>query len=280
MLRAPTRRVRVQLAVALLSCSRIPAQQKTLAPPEFASWLPITPSELQMKSPVVDPNAGAEVLVWRVHVVDELLSNNDLQRVLYHYVRLKIFDEKGVEKAATIDLTYGDRTAILEVSGRTVKADGSIVELDRKTVYKRDLVRAGGRKLKAVSFAMPGVEPGAIVEYRWEERQDDNRIMYFRMHFQRKFPVERVTYFVKPLPSRFTGGYGMYLNPYNCRTSPLKEENDGYTSTYVESVPASRDEPFSPSEPNISPWALLHYQMGERRDPDKYRADLGRNTAG
>ena len=276
MFRISARRVLIHASVTLLLCSQIPAQQKTPAPPEFVSWLPIAPAEQQMKSPVVDPNAGAEVLTWRVHVVDELLSNSDLQRVLYHYVRLKIFDEKGVEKAATIDLTYGGRTAILEVSGRTVKADGSIVELDRKSVYKRDLVRAGGRKLKAVSFAMPGVEPGAIVEYRWKERQDDDRIMYFRMHFQREFPVQRVTYFVKPLPGRFTAGYGMYINPFNCRTSPLKEENDGYTSTYVENVPAARDEPFSPSEPNITPWALLHYQMGERRDPDKYWADLGR----
>src|SRR5262249_7282549 len=146
--------------------------------------------------------------------------------VLYHYVRLKLFDEKGVEKAATIDLTYGDRTAILDVSGRTVKPDGSILELDRKSVFKRDLVRAGGRKLKAVSFAMPGVEPGAIVEYRWKERQDDERIMYFRMHFQREFPVRRVTYFVKPLSREYTAGYGMYLNHYNCQTSPLKPEND------------------------------------------------------
>jgi hypothetical protein len=276
MFRISVRRVLIHAAVTLLSGSRIPAQQKTPAPPEFVTWPPITPAEQQTNRPVVDPNAGAEVLTWRVHVVDELLSNRDLQRVLYHYVRLKIFDEKGVEKAATIDLTYGDRTAILEVSGRTVKADGSIVELDRKGVYKRDLVRAGGRKLKAVSFAMPGVEPGAIVEYRWKESQNDERIMYFRMHFQREFPVRRVTYFVKPLPGDISAGYSMYLNNFNCQTSPLKPENDGYTSTYVENVPAARDEPFSPSEPNITPWALLHYQMGERRDPDKYWSELGR----
>jgi hypothetical protein len=276
MLRPLTRRVLMQVAVTLLSLNRISAQQKTPVPPEFINWPPVTPAEQQTNRPVVDPNAGAEVLTWRVHVVDELLSNSDLQRVLYHYVRLKIFDEKGVEKAATIDLTYGDRTAILEVSGRAVKADGSIAELDRKSVYKRDLVRAGGRKLKAVSFAMPGVEPGAIVEYRWKESQDDNRIMYFRMHFQREFPVRRVTYFVKPLPRQYTAGYEMYLNSFNCQTSPLNPENDGYTSTYVENVPAARDEPFSPSEPNITPWALLHYQMGNRRDPDKYWSDLGR----
>ena len=89
-------------------------------------------------------------------------------------MRLKIFDEKGKEKAATIDLPYGDKRNILDVAGRTIKTDGTIVELDKKAVFKRDLVRAGGLTRKAVSFAMPGVEPGAIVEYRWKESVDDH----------------------------------------------------------------------------------------------------------
>ncbi len=129
--------------------------------------------------------------------------NRDLQRVLYHYVRLKIFDEKGKEKAATIDLTYGDKHNILDVAGRTIKSDGTIVELDKKSIFKRDLVRAGRLTRKAVSFAMPGVEPGfaiGVARYRWKESVDDHAIYYVRLLFQQDFPVERVTYFFRPLP--------------------------------------------------------------------------------
>jgi hypothetical protein len=50
------------------------AQQKTPPPGEFVQWLPITDSERQMKGPLVDKDAGAEILLWRVHVVDEYLS--------------------------------------------------------------------------------------------------------------------------------------------------------------------------------------------------------------
>ena len=64
----------------------------------------------------------------------------------------------GKEKVGTVDLPYTDTGGILDVAGRTMKADGTILELDRKAIYKRDLVRAGGRKEKVVSFAMPGVE--------------------------------------------------------------------------------------------------------------------------
>src|ERR1700677_1784389 len=176
------------------------AQQKTLAPADFVAWLPITDAERQLKAPTVEKDAGAEILFWRVHIIDELLSGNrDIQRVFYHYVRLKVFDEKGKEKAGTIDLTYGNRGAILDVSGRTIKADGTILELDKKAVYKRDIVRAGALTRKAVSFAMPGVEPGAIVEYRWRETDDSGQILQVHLKFQREFPVEKVTYYFSPL---------------------------------------------------------------------------------
>jgi len=161
--------------------------------------------------------------------VDEVLGNNrDLQRVFYHYVRLKVFNEKGKEDTSTIDLTYRAPGGILDVSGRTIKPDGTILELDRKSIYRRDLVRAGRAKQKAVSFAMPGVEPGAILEYRWKQTEEDNRFRYVRLNFQRDFPVQSVTYFVKALPSDMTGGEQMYLLKLNCNPSPIKLENDGF----------------------------------------------------
>jgi hypothetical protein len=261
------------LALIFAACAF--AQQKQPAPPEFISWLPITESEKQLNNPTVEKEAGAEVLFWRVHVVDEFISRTDLQRVFYHYLRLKIFDDKGKEKAATIDLTYGDRGSIIDISGRTIKPDGTILELQKNAIYKRDLVRAGGLRRKAISFAMPGVEPGAILEYRWREVLDDNRIMYLRLQFQRDFPVEKVTYFVKPLSAEYTR-YSPYLQPFNCRPSALKIENDGYTSTSVENVPAFHEEPFSPSEPNLRPWALPYYQAENAKDPDRYWDEIGK----
>ena len=255
-------------------------QGKTLAPPEFVAWLPITDAERALKSPSVEKDSGAEILIWRVHVVDELLGNNeDLQRVFYHYVRLKVFTEKGKQDASTIDLPYRQPGAVLNVSGRTVKPDGTILELDGKTVYRRDRVRVGRAVEKVVSFAMPGVEPGAILEYRWKQTEDDNRFRYLRLNFQRDFPVQNVTYFLKPLSKDITGGEQMFLMPLNCRPSPLKIDNDGYNYTTLTNVPASHDEPYAPSDPNIQPWALLFYSDGGKRDPEKYWGGEGRKIS-
>jgi hypothetical protein len=248
-----------------------------MAPSEFIAWLPVSEGERTMKAPVVEKDAGAEILLWRVHVVDESLGS-DLQRVFYHYIRLKIFDEKGKEKASTIDLDYRSPGAILEVSGRTIRPDGSVLELDKKSVYKRDLVRAGGLKQKVVSFAMPGVEPGAIVEYRWKQTEDDNRFRYLRLRFQREFPVQKVTYFVKPLPREQVPGEEMFLMPLNARPSPIRQESDGFSSTSIENIPAARHEPYAPATRAIEPWALLYYKHGGSNDSDKFWADQGRQA--
>jgi hypothetical protein len=250
-----------------------------MAPVEFVSWLPITDAQRNMKSASVEKDAGAEILIWRVHVVDELLGNNaDLQRVFYHYVRLKVFNEKGKEDTSTIDLTYREPGGILDVSGRTIKPDGTVLELDKKSIYRREIERAGRARERAVSFAMPGVEPGAILEYRWKQTENDNRFRYIRLHFQRDFPVQQVTYFVKPLSSDITGGQQMYLMKFNCEPTPIKLENDGFNSTTVTNVPAAHHEPYAPSDPNIEPWALLYYSENTKRDAEKFWNSEGKKV--
>ena len=244
------------------------AQQRTVAPPEFIDWLPVPDSDRQLKSPIVEKDAAAEVLLWRVHVVDEYLSV-DLQRVLYHYVRLKVFDAKGKDNVGTVELPFTDKGGILDVAGRTIKLDGSIIELDRKTVYKRDLVRAGGRKVKVVSFAMPGVEDGAILEYRWKQTQNDNRFRYLRLNFTRDLPIQKVTYFMKPLAGDFGPAEKMYIFPFNCKPTPLQQGNGGWTETSLTNIQADRDEPYAPSDANVKPWALLFYRQANP-DPQKY----------
>ena len=239
-------------------------------------WLPVTEAERNMKSPVVDKNAGVEAIFWRVHVLDEDLGQ-DLQRVLYHYVRLKVFNEKGKEKAATIGIPFENETSITRVAGRTIKADGTELELKKDSVFERDLVKGSGSRSKVKSFAMPGVEPGAIVEYRWKEIRFNPSSFYMRLQFQREFPVQKVTYFLKPLSRNITG-YAMSVWPMNCTPSPLKPERDGFDSTSLDNVPEFREEPFMPGEPNVRPWALVYYQNGERREPEKYWNEMGKET--
>jgi len=240
-----------------------------------AFWEPVTDADRQLKAPLVDKEAGVEAIFWKVHIEDQVLGGQDGRRLLKHYVRLKIFDEKGKEAAATIDIETPNRTAIVNAVARTVKADGTIVEMKRDAVYERDLVRAGNRKIKVTSFAIPAVEPGAIVEFRYTESHDKPDFLYQRLQFQREYPVERVTYYMKPLPSEYTS-YHMSMWPFHCQPSPLKPERDGYESVTLENVPAFHEEPKMFSEANVRPWALLYYRQDDKRDPDKYWSQIGK----
>src|SRR5262245_55802880 len=65
-------------------------------------WLPIDPAELASKSPVVDKDADAEALFWEVRIDD----SQPEQLVLRHYVRIKVFTERGKESQSKVDLEY------------------------------------------------------------------------------------------------------------------------------------------------------------------------------
>ena len=80
------------LSMLLFACtfSSISAQDK--------EWRPVTPAEVQQKTPKVEPDADAEAIFWEVRIDD---SNLDL--VMKHYVRVKVFTDKGREKYAKID---------------------------------------------------------------------------------------------------------------------------------------------------------------------------------
>jgi len=267
------------MSVTFRGCLLVPLLATYCAPAQQAigintAWEPITDAERQLKAPTMEKDAGAEALFWTVHVADER-QGQDVQRVLNHYVRLKVFDEKGKEKAATIDIEFGPKVGITSIAARTIKADGSIVEMKGSAVYQRDLVRVGGRKVQVKSFALPAVEVGAIVEYRYKEIRWDAHLLYARLQMQREYPVRKVTYYVKPLPSEYTS-YEMGVWPFNCTPTPLKLENNGYSSFSLENVAAFHEEPYMLAEPNVRPWVLLHYHKDGKRDPDKYWSSIGR----
>src|ERR1044071_6039418 len=154
------------LLLALLFFAAAPAHARG-----DKDWKPVDPAEIALKQPLVEKDADAEVLLWEVKVADEA-EGGDPRTVLKHYVRIKIYNERGRESQSQVYIFAaklgGREIKISDIAGRTIKPDGSVVELKKEDIYERMAERRGdGLKLKAKSFAMPGVEPGSIIEYRW-----------------------------------------------------------------------------------------------------------------
>jgi hypothetical protein len=240
-------------------------------------WLPISDAEMRMKAPVVDPKAGIEAIFWRVHVMDDFSSGEGV-RITVHYVRVKVFNQEGKDKAASMELPFGYRSTIGDVYGRTIRSDGTILEASKDAIHETLKVSIGGVKRRAKTLAMPGVEVGSIIEYRWREYEQGGVQRYLRLQFDNDFPVQRAQYFVRPLPADKTTEQ-MHVWPFNCKASALKQEMDGFDSMVVENVPAYREEPMMPGQPNVRPWVLVYYpEQGDRRDPDKYWDTVGKKT--
>src|SRR5450432_3948503 len=63
-------------------------------------WRPVNPADLALKAPVVEPEADAEAIFWDIRIDDA--GTSDL--VLQHYIRIKIFTERGREKESKVDI--------------------------------------------------------------------------------------------------------------------------------------------------------------------------------
>ena len=68
-------------------------------------WRPVDPADLALKAAIVEPNADAEAIFWDIRIDDG--GQDDL--VLSHYVRIKIFTERGRENHSKVDLPYHRR---------------------------------------------------------------------------------------------------------------------------------------------------------------------------
>lgn len=235
-------------------------------------WRPIDPGQLAMKAPVVEKDADAEAIFWEVRIND---AAEDL--VFSHYIRIKVFTERGKESQSRIDIPFNGRNRIVDIAGRTIKPDGSIVELKKDAIFERMIVKVGGFKVKAKTFAMPSVEPGVIIEYRWKEIRPNQLANNVRLQFQREIPVQFVKYYLKPAQMDVMySSLGMSYKMFNGDASPPVKEKDGFYTTSMNNVPALHEEPRMPPENQVKTWMLLFYSRDKAVAPQEYWPKLGR----
>src|SRR5262249_31088101 len=154
-----TPRILASLLLALLIVMRAAPSAMT---ENKVYWKPIEPAHLAQKASVVEKDADAEVIFWEARVQPEGEGVS-----LSNYIRIKIFTERGRESQAKIEFLYPEGNKITDISGRTIKADGTILDLKPDAIFENTVARARKLNLKSTSIAMPGAEPGAIIEYRW-----------------------------------------------------------------------------------------------------------------
>jgi hypothetical protein len=218
-----------------------------LANPGDFEWRPVTPEELAMKAPKVEPDADAEAIFWEVKIDD---SSDDLS--MQHYVRVKIFTDRGREKYGKFDIPFTRGMKIKDIAARVIKPDGSAIEIGKQDIVEREIIKAGGVKVKAKSFAIPSLEAGSIVEYRYREVISDAGAAGMHLKFQRDIPVQTLSYSYKPYSKKAPN-----YKSFNFTDTQFVEGEKGFWVATRKNIPAFKEEPRMPPEDQVIPWILL-----------------------
>ncbi len=213
-------------------------------------WRRVSQAELDMKTPKVESDADAEAIFWEIRLDDKKGG-----KMFYnHYVRVKIFTERGREKFSKFDIPFGKGKKVEEVAARVIKPDGTISELQPGDIFEREILKAGKISIKAKSFAVPGIEPGVIVEYQYKETFKGDSANNERLFFQRDIPMQKVTYYVRPRKDS-----SLNFNVQNMEQMRFLMNDEGFYVGMRENVPAFKEEPQMPPDDEVRQWVLLSY---------------------
>ena len=229
--------------------------QTTPAVPVPQAYGKVDQADLEMKACDFEKDANAEVLIDQ----GTTYYGSDLYSITEEiHRRIKIFNDNG-KKEADIHIEYygGNRLEyITGIQAQTINlVDGKIeiTKLDKKLIY----TKAIDKQRNEITFTMPNVKAGSIIEYKYNFNTNDNYALP-AWSFQDKIPV-RYSEYSASVPDVF------YFRPQAQLTLPLakdthKEEGRSLTLTsgnypytlnvdtkVMLNVPSLPDEPFMSS---------------------------------
>lgn len=238
-----------------------------------ATWPPVDSAELAEKTASVEKDAHAEVLLWETWVSDTAVSNYP-RTTTRNYLRIKIFDQRGVEMMSKVEIPYSKGTSVSDVMARTTKPNGEVIELKKDAVFDQVVAKTRGRTYRARSFALPGLEPGAVIEYGWRAVDEETLANYVELDLQREIPVRLVRYHIHPLQG--LGVPTMRYASYQAERKPFEPERDGYFVASWSNMPAFHEEGDMPARRNVMSWLLIYYSEDNKLSPDKYWREVGK----
>lgn len=173
-------------------------------------WGDVTKEEVLMQTYPKDTTASAVVLFD----YGETEVTRDMEIVHERHIRIKILGEEGYDYA-TVTIPYYDkrgREEIRKVSGHTFVYNEKKDKVKRHKLGKRDVFEEDlTEDWKQVKFTLPAIEPGAVIEYKYEMRSE-TPTDFPNWYFQWEIPVQWSEYKTR-VPEWFT--YLQYFRGYH-----------------------------------------------------------------
>jgi hypothetical protein len=239
-------------ALGVLILLGVPAAEAMVDP-----WSPVPPEDLALTQGRVQADADAEALEWAIEVGDEWMGPS-VKSSRSERRRIKIFNTRGRDAFNRIDIPYLNGSEVTDVAARTIRPDGSVIVVKKDAILERTLLKGAGVKMKAKSIAMPGVEPGCVVEYRWTVVTYDRLSHQLILPLQLDIPVQRIDLTLHALPLEGTD-FLMRVRSFNFGIAPLTESGPNTNTTTIHNVSAYKEEPHGPPELDVRPWIVIYY---------------------
>jgi len=248
-----------------------------LAPFAMAdSWHPIKPEDLALKQGRVDSDADAEAIEWEIEESDEW-SGEKIKSSETQYRRVKVFTARGRDAFSRVDIVYSKGTRLEGIAARTIRPDGSVIAVRKDAIMERTAAKGTGVKDRIVSLAMPGVEPGCIVEYRWTRVHYDQPTHNVRVTLQLDIPVQEIRFLIHPLPIP-SPEFRMQIRAFNFHMPPFSEEGPGVRSLVLHSMRAFKKESFAPPDLSLRPWIAIYYSTEDEYPLENFWRGVGKAT--
>ena len=217
-----------------------------------AEFPPVTDKERALTSVPNEPNAPAVVLYRKAKLMMMGYGlNNDRSSRLTVWARIKVLTEEG-KGYGEVSVPHSNYAQLMSFEGRTVLSDGRVLPVPTEAKFVRKISKRQRRAVTSVAF--PGVEVGAVLDYRYEIKIDS---IYFLepWYFADEVPV---------LSSEILFGIPREVQARQWNRDPFRvglktEGRDSSVGTelrvWAENIPSVPDDPYGP------PFADLALQM-------------------
>jgi hypothetical protein len=230
---------------------------------------------------VADSSKGifsAAMIFERVFLNDSNMFDGNCVRTLYRRVRILNSDGRS---NADVDVPFVSTAQhVVDIQGRTILPDGTIIPLAKNQIMEKSVVRAKGVKVNQKSFSLPGVTDNCVIEYvvRYELVLEASN-----WQFQANIPLLKgqLHWYYKDLSEErqklkdMLATFGFRMEDFLTRNFTWQHMETNRSSRLVppekpveylfevNNVPAYKSEPIGPSD-ELARSALILYYGSER----------------
>jgi len=168
------------------------------------------------------------------------------------------------------------------VKGRTIAPDGTITPFTGKP-FDKTIVKGHGIKIKAKAFALPNVNPGSIIEYRYTVFWADRSAVAPHWVLQEELPQRRAHFVFIPYSGsgEVVDEHGNSLQVYHTmigvpQGTEVKSSLDGKLELEMRDLPAFVEEEMAPPDETLKMRVEFFYGTGKMGKANEFWKEQGK----